>query len=71
MKFLEEIGFSIVGKQLGLRKDEKAFIKGIGYVEPYELVKLGLFNYLLINKWYISSPSLSYSFYIPLNFVFI
>jgi len=42
-RFLEEIGFSIARKQLGLRKHEKVFVEG-RYVEPYELVKLGLFK---------------------------
>jgi len=43
-KFLKEIGFSIIRKQLGLKKDEKAFIKGMGYVEPYKLIERGLFK---------------------------
>jgi len=43
-KFLEEIGFSIVRKQLGLRKHEKVFVEGIGYVQPFKLVELGLFK---------------------------
>jgi len=43
-KFLREIGFSIVRKQLGLKKDEKLFVEGIGYIEPYRLVELGLFR---------------------------
>jgi len=30
-------------KQLGLQKDEKVFTEG-RYVDPYELVKLGLFK---------------------------
>jgi len=30
-KFLEEIGFSIIRKQLGLKKDEKVLVEGIGY----------------------------------------
>jgi len=42
-RFLKEIGFSIIRKQLGLKKDEKVFVEG-KYVEPYELVKLGLFR---------------------------
>ena len=45
-RFLREIGFSIIRKQLGLKKHEKVFVEGIGYVEPYELVKLGLFRLL-------------------------
>jgi len=43
-KFLEEIGFSIIRKQLRLKKYERVFVEGIGYMEPYELVKLGLFK---------------------------
>jgi len=43
-KYLKEIGFSIIRKQLGLKKDEKVFVEGIGYIEPYELVELGLFK---------------------------
>jgi len=43
-RFLEEIGFSIVRRQLGLKKNEKPYVEGIGYVKPYELVKLGLFK---------------------------
>jgi len=43
-RFLEEIGFSIVRKQLGLKKNEKPYVEGIGYTEPYELVELGLFK---------------------------
>jgi len=42
-KFLEEIGFSIVRKQLGLRKHEKVLVEG-RYVKPYRLVELGLFR---------------------------
>jgi len=43
-EFLREIGFTIVRKQLGLKKDEKVFVEGIGYVEPFKLVELGLFK---------------------------
>jgi len=43
-KFLKEIGFTIVRKQLGLKKDEKVFVEGIGYVQPFKLVELGLFK---------------------------
>jgi len=43
-KFLEEIGFSIIRKQLGLKKHEKVLVEGIGYVQPFKLVKLGLFK---------------------------
>jgi len=32
-KFLKEIGFTIIRKQLGLRKHEKAFVEGIGYLQ--------------------------------------
>jgi len=42
-KFLSEIGFSIVRRQLGLRKNEKVFVKG-RYIEPYRLAELGLFR---------------------------
>jgi len=42
-RFLEEIGFTIVRKQLGLKKNEKVFVEG-RYIEPYRLVKLGLFR---------------------------
>jgi len=42
--FLKKIGFTIVRKQLGLKKYEKIFMEGIGYVEPYRLVELGLFK---------------------------
>jgi len=42
-KYLKEIGFSIIRKQLGLEKDEKLYVEG-KFVEPYELVKLGLFK---------------------------
>jgi len=42
-KFLEEIGFSIVRKQLGLKKHEKVLVEG-RYVKPYRLVELGLFR---------------------------
>jgi len=42
-KFLEEIGFSIVRRQLGLKKHEKVFVEG-KHVEPYRLVELGLFK---------------------------
>jgi len=45
-KYLEKIGFSIVRKQLGLKKHEKVFVEGIGYVEPFKLVELGLFKLL-------------------------
>jgi len=43
-RFLKEIGFSIVRRQLGLRKDEKVLVEGVGYIGPYRLVKLGLFR---------------------------
>jgi len=43
-RFLMEIGFTIVRRQLGLKKNEKVFVEGIGYVEPYKLVELGLFK---------------------------
>jgi len=43
-KFLREVGFSIVRRQLGLKKDEKVFVEGIGYVRPFKLVELGLFK---------------------------
>jgi len=43
-RFLEEIGFTIVRKQLGLRKHEKVFVEGIGHVQPFKLVELGLFK---------------------------
>jgi len=43
-KFLREIEFSIIRKQLGLKKNEKPYVEGIGYVEPYRLVELGLFK---------------------------
>jgi len=43
-RFLEEIGFSIVRKQLGLKKHEKVLVEGIGYVRPFKLVKLELFK---------------------------
>jgi len=42
-RFLEEIGFTIVRKQLGLRRHEKVFVEG-RYVQPFELIKLGLFK---------------------------
>jgi len=43
-RFLREIGFSVARKQLGLRKGEKVLVEGIGYVEPFKLVELGLFK---------------------------
>jgi len=43
-RFLKEIGFSIVRRQLGLRKDEKVFVEGMEYIEPYKLMELGLFE---------------------------
>jgi len=43
-KYIEEIGFSIVRKQLGLRRDEKIYVEGIGYIQPFKLVELGLFK---------------------------
>jgi len=43
-KFLREVGFSIIRRQLGLKKDEKLFVEGIGYVQPFKLVELGLFK---------------------------
>jgi len=43
LRFLREIGFSIVRKQLGLKKHEKVFVEG-RYVEPYKPVELGLFK---------------------------
>gem|GEM_PF-3749239 len=42
-RFLEEIGLSIIRKQLGLKKDERVFVEG-NYVEPYELIERGLFK---------------------------
>jgi len=42
-KFLEEIGFSIVRRQLGLMKDEKVLVEG-RYIEPYRLIERGLFK---------------------------
>jgi len=42
-RFLEEIGFTIIRKQLGLKKHEKPYVEG-KYVEPYELVELGPFR---------------------------
>jgi len=43
-KFLEEIGFSIIRRQLGLRKDEKPYVEGIGYIQPFKLVELRPFK---------------------------
>jgi len=43
-KFLSEIGFTIIRKQLGLKKHEKVFVEGIGYLQPFKLVELGLFK---------------------------
>jgi len=43
-RFLREIGFDVVRKQLGLRKDEKVLVEGIGYIQPFKLVELGLFK---------------------------
>jgi len=42
-KFLREIGFTIIRKQLGLKKHERVFVEG-RYIEPYRLVELGLFK---------------------------
>jgi len=47
-KFLEEIGFTIVRKQLGLKKHKKVPVEE-KYIEPYELVKLGLFRLTFSN----------------------
>jgi len=44
LKFLREIGFSIIRKQLGLKKHEKVFAEGIGHIQPFKLVELGLFK---------------------------
>jgi len=60
-KFLREIEFSIARRQLGLKKYEKIFMEGTGYVEPYRLVELGLFKLPFSSTQY-SVYRLSYLF---------
>jgi len=40
----QKLDSPLLEKQLGLKKDEKVFVEGIGYVQPFKLVELGLFK---------------------------